>query len=74
MKLRTEVRLWERTGVHYAAVKTGDIAAALDHDAMAAHALLQALGEYGATFVTMMITERAAEILASWGVEQEVAG
>lgn len=42
-------------------------------DAKAAHALLQAL-QNEAPGVHGRVTERAAEILASWGVEQEVAG
>jgi hypothetical protein len=78
MKLETEIHDGKvRERVFISGVDAGLVLCStrqLTHDAMAAHALLQALGEYGFPGATKMITERAESIMASWGVEQEVAG
>ena len=44
MKLRTEMRGFA-DGTHYAAVKAGDTADAINHDAAAAHALMLAMAD-----------------------------
>lgn len=88
MKLRTEVSGFPGDMmVIYDADCGLSIDAEAEHDIMAAHALLQAMDEEIERVSTVeynsreicahfmaKVKQRAARILASWGVEQEVAG
>ena len=78
MKLRTEIRGFA-DGTHYAAVKAGDTADAINHDAVCAHALMQAMDDvlrYGFYLETKIrLKQRAYELMREWGFDnREVEG
>lgn len=75
MKLRTEIRIYAG-GEHYAGVKRGDNSNAINHDALAAHALLHAMEEndmdgwdYNANVVAI-VRERADELMREWTISE----
>lgn len=75
MKLRTYVAREDDgtvlPGVAYPPATQGDdyLARSLDHDALAAHALMQAMDEAEAYSDAGDIRTRAAEIMAEWGFD-----
>ena len=73
MKLRTEMRGFA-DGTYYAAVKAGDTADAINHDAAAAHALMMAIERWAARRVDHALYAdhllgHADELMAQWGFD-----
>lgn len=75
MRLRTHIS--KQTGSWVTAVEIhSHLVTAINHDAMVAHALTQALSEarnqcHGSWDTCDFIAERAGEIMASWGYRED---
>jgi hypothetical protein len=68
MKLKSAMS--DATGKWLPAVTWGEsLGGALNHDAAAAHALMQAMDEFSAWPRVIGVTKRASELLCSWGFD-----